>query len=158
VRFLERDGTEVKLEATGLLAVCIQHEVDHLDGKLFVDYLSEAKRQRIRKKLLKERFDEVGGDYEMSVRVAGEPFFFPPGALSNLVADAVKKTTGRTPEFSTTGGTSDARFIKDHCPVCEFGMSNQTAHKADENALIADVRTLADIYEAVLDGFFAGPG
>ncbi len=109
-------------------------------------------------KLLKERFDEVGGDYEMSVRVAGEPFFFPPGALSNLVADAVKKTTGRTPEFSTTGGTSDARFIKDHCPVCEFGMSNQTAHKADENALIADVRTLADIYEAVLDGFFAGPG
>lgn len=55
VRFLERDGTEVKLEVTGLLAVCIQHEVDHLDGKLFVDYLSEAKRQRIRKKLLKER-------------------------------------------------------------------------------------------------------
>jgi peptide deformylase len=55
VRFLDRKGAEIELEAHGLLAVCIQHEVDHLDGKLFVDYLSEAKRTRIRKKLEKER-------------------------------------------------------------------------------------------------------
>lgn len=55
VRFLDRNGDEAEIEATGLLAVCIQHEIDHLDGKLFVDYLSEAKRQRIRKKLEKER-------------------------------------------------------------------------------------------------------
>ncbi len=55
VRFLDRDGEEVEMDAEGLLAVCIQHEMDHLDGKLFVDYLSEAKRTRIRKKLLKER-------------------------------------------------------------------------------------------------------
>lgn len=55
VRFLNRDGSETELEVDGLLAVCIQHEIDHLDGKLFVDYLSEAKRQRIRKKLEKER-------------------------------------------------------------------------------------------------------
>ncbi len=55
VHFLDRDGAEVELDAHGLLAVCIQHEMDHLDGKLFVDYLSEAKRQRIRKKLEKER-------------------------------------------------------------------------------------------------------
>lgn len=55
VRFLDRDGSEVELDAHGLLAVCIQHEIDHLDGKLFVDYLSEAKRTRIRKKLEKER-------------------------------------------------------------------------------------------------------
>ena len=55
VRFLDREGTEQDLEAHGLLAVCIQHEIDHLDGKLFVDYLSEAKRSRIRKKLEKER-------------------------------------------------------------------------------------------------------
>jgi peptide deformylase len=55
VRFLDRDGEEVEMDADGLLAVCIQHEMDHLDGKLFVDYLSEAKRQRIRKKLVKER-------------------------------------------------------------------------------------------------------
>lgn len=55
VRFLDRDGKEQELEAEGLLAVCIQHEMDHLEGRLFVDYLSEAKRQRIRKKLEKER-------------------------------------------------------------------------------------------------------
>ena len=55
VRFLDRDGEDVEMDAEGLLAVCIQHEMDHLDGKLFVDYLSEAKRTRIRKKLLKER-------------------------------------------------------------------------------------------------------
>jgi peptide deformylase len=55
VRFLDRDGNEVEMEARGLLAVCIQHEIDHLDGKLFVDYLSEAKRQRVRKKLEKDR-------------------------------------------------------------------------------------------------------
>ena len=55
VRFLDRNGDETEMEATGLLAVCIQHEIDHLDGRLFVDYLSEAKRQRIRKKLEKER-------------------------------------------------------------------------------------------------------
>ncbi len=55
VRFIDRDGNQVEMEAEGLLAVCIQHEIDHLDGKLFVDYLSEAKRQRIRKRLLKDR-------------------------------------------------------------------------------------------------------
>jgi peptide deformylase len=55
VRFLDRQGDEQELDVTGLLAICIQHEMDHLEGKLFVDYLSEAKRQRIRKKLLKER-------------------------------------------------------------------------------------------------------
>ena len=55
VRFLNTDGDEIEMEATGLLAVCIQHEIDHLDGKLFVDYLSEAKRTRIRKKLVKEK-------------------------------------------------------------------------------------------------------
>lgn len=59
VRFLDRDGEQVELDAHGLLAICIQHEIDHLDGKLFVDYLSEAKRQRIRKRLEKERRREA---------------------------------------------------------------------------------------------------
>ena len=55
VKYLDRQGRETEMEASGLLAVCIQHEIDHLDGKLFVDYLSETKRQRIRKRLLKDR-------------------------------------------------------------------------------------------------------
>ena len=90
----------------------------------------------------------------MNVRVSGEPFLVPPGPLSGIMVAAVEKATGRKPELSTTGGTSDARFIKDHCPVAEFGMTNETAHKADENALITDIHLLADIYQAVLDGFF----
>ena len=105
-------------------------------------------------KILRRRFDGVGGDYELNVRVSGEPFLVPPGPLSGIMVAAVEKATGRKPELSTTGGTSDARFIKDHCPVAEFGMTNETAHKADENALITDIHLLADIYQAVLDGFF----
>ena len=97
-------------------------------------------------------------DLHTDARVSGEPFLFPPGPLSNLVAGVVEKVTGKRPEFSTAGGTSDARFIKDHCPVCEYGMTNQTAHKADENALVSDIQLLSDIYQSVLDGFFADPG
>ena len=108
--------------------------------------------------LLRQRLDDIGGDYDLDARVSGESFLFPPGPLSNLVAGVVEKATGKRPEFSTAGGTSDARFIKDHCPVCEYGMTNQTAHKADENALISDIRLLSDIYQSVLDGFFADPG
>lgn len=108
--------------------------------------------------LLRRRLDDIGGDYDLDARVSGEPFLFPPGPLSNLVAGVVEKVTGKRPEFSTAGGTSDARFIKDHCPVCEYGMTNQTAHKADENALVSDIQLLSDIYQSVLDGFFADPG
>ena len=59
------------------------------------------------------------------------------------------------PELSTTGGTSDARFIKDFCPVAEFGLINATAHKVDENACVYDIKALADVYDAVLEAYFA---
>jgi succinyl-diaminopimelate desuccinylase len=62
--------------------------------------------------------------------------------------------TGHRPELSTTGGTSDARFIKNHCPVVEFGIVGQTMHKVDEHVSVSDVERLTDIYEAVIDGFF----
>jgi succinyl-diaminopimelate desuccinylase len=104
--------------------------------------------------LLRKRLDSIGGKYEMTVRVSGEPFLTPPGELSDIVTNAVKKITGLTPELSTTGGTSDARFIKDHCPVCEFGLINQTAHKTDENTKIEDIHKLAEVYFSVLDSFF----
>ena len=65
--------------------------------------------------------------------------------------------TGRTPELSTTGGTSDARFIKDHCPVVEFGLVGRTMHKVDERVAIADLEELSRIYEAVLAGYFSSP-
>ncbi len=109
-------------------------------------------------KLLRQRLDKVGGDYDLVVRVSGEAFLTAPGRLSTIVTGAIETVTGLTAELSTTGGTSDARFIKDHCAVCEFGMTNETAHKADENSLVADVGKLADIYQAVLGDYFTDAG
>lgn len=104
---------------------------------------------------LHERCAAAGGPYELKVAVSGEAFFTPPGSFSALLSDAVRRATGREPELSTAGGTSDARFIKDFCPVAEFGLVGRTMHKIDERTAVADVRTLADIYAAVLDGYFA---
>ncbi|GIK97220.1 MAG: succinyl-diaminopimelate desuccinylase [Alphaproteobacteria bacterium] len=111
---------------------------------------------------LRERFDaamgtEGPGRYELEVKVSGESFLTPPGPLSDLVASAVERRLGRRPELSTTGGTSDARFIKDFCPVAEFGLAGQTMHKVDERVPVADLAALTDIYEDVLGGFFAQP-
>lgn len=105
-------------------------------------------------KLLRGRLDQAGGGYTMRVRVSGESFLTPPGPLSDIMSAAVKAVTGKTPELSTTGGTSDARFIKDYCPVVEFGLINQTAHKVDEFSAIDDIHALSDIYTRALDGFF----
>ncbi len=95
-----------------------------------------------------------GGRYELDIVVSGESFLTPPGQLSDLVSDACEKVLGQRPELSTTGGTSDARFIKDYCPVAEFGLISQTMHKVDERTAVEDIRKLSEIYEAVLRGYF----
>ncbi|MEK9672269.1 MAG: succinyl-diaminopimelate desuccinylase [Rhodospirillaceae bacterium] len=97
---------------------------------------------------------ETGADYDLKIKVSGESFLTPPGRLSDIVSKAVRSVTGLDPDLSTTGGTSDARFIKDHCAVVEFGMINETAHKVDENALVQDIRDLAAIYRDILTDFF----
>jgi succinyl-diaminopimelate desuccinylase len=106
------------------------------------------------KNWIKRKCDSVGGPYDLAFRVSGESFLTLPGRLSDLVAGAVQRVTGHRPELSTTGGTSDARFIKNHCPVVEFGIVGQTMHKVDEHVSVGDVERLTDIYEAVIDGFF----
>lgn len=106
---------------------------------------------------LRETLDGVGGDYDLDVRVSGESFLTPPGDLSTKVADAVHTVLGREPELSTTGGTSDARFIKDFCPTAEFGLVGQTMHKVDENVSLDDIENLTRIYEAVLARTFGEP-
>jgi succinyl-diaminopimelate desuccinylase len=103
---------------------------------------------------VRRRLDAVGGAYELRTECSGVSFVTPPGALSNLVTEAVKAVTGLTPELSTTGGTSDARFIKDYCPVIEFGLAGATMHKVDENVAIADILQLSDIYERMLAAYF----
>lgn len=92
---------------------------------------------------------------EVDVRISGEAFLTAPGQLSEIVAGAVQAETGLVPEASTSGGTSDARFIRRLCPVVEFGLPGATMHKADEQVATADIHTLARIYAGVLARVFA---
>lgn len=78
----------------------------------------------------------------------------PPGDLSALVSAAIAAETGLTPELSTTGGTSDARFLHKLCPVVEFGLTNATMHKLDEAVAVADLERLAAIYRRILSSVF----
>ncbi|MDP6426702.1 MAG: succinyl-diaminopimelate desuccinylase [Rhodospirillales bacterium] len=105
-----------------------------------------------------ERLDRVGGEYDLGIYVSGEAFLTPPGRFSEIIAGAVRRITGRTPELSTSGGTSDARFIKDYCAVAEFGLVGRTMHKADECAALSDLEALTDIYTAILEDYFAPDG
>jgi succinyl-diaminopimelate desuccinylase len=98
---------------------------------------------------------EFGTKVEMKVKISGESFITPPGALSDLVSNAVKAETGLTPELSTTGGTSDARFVKSHCPVVEFGLVGKTMHQVDECVEIAQIHQLKAIYSRILKDYFA---
>jgi len=103
---------------------------------------------------LTEKLDAVGGRYTLDISVSGESFLVAPGPLSDRLADAIRHVTGRTPELSTTGGTSDARFIQAYCPVVEFGLVGQTMHKVDERVDLADLAALTEIYYAFLSLFF----
>ena len=106
---------------------------------------------------LAERLDRVGGRYELDVSVSGESFLVPPGAIGERLAEAIRRVTGRTPDFSTTGGTSDARFIRSCCPVAEFGLVGQTAHQVDERVALADLAALTEIYDTFFGLFFDSP-
>jgi succinyl-diaminopimelate desuccinylase len=104
---------------------------------------------------VRERLDSVGGRYDLQVYVSGESFLTKPGSLSDLVSTAAASVTGRNARLSTTGGTSDARFICNYAPVVEFGLISRTMHKVDERAAVADIRSLTTIYGNILDRFFA---
>jgi succinyl-diaminopimelate desuccinylase len=96
-----------------------------------------------------------GGEIAFIRSVSGVSFLTQPGPYTELLSKAIARITGAPPEFSTTGGTSDARFIKDHCPVAELGLAGRTMHKTDECASIEDIETLTLIYESVLASYFA---
>jgi succinyl-diaminopimelate desuccinylase len=99
--------------------------------------------------------EAFGVEITRRIKVSGESFLTPPGELSDLVSRAVEAETGVTPELSTTGGTSDARFVKDHCPVVEFGLVGQTMHQVDERVEIAQIHQLKAIYSRILRDYFA---
>ena len=98
---------------------------------------------------------ETGVEFAMETKVSGESFLTPPGPLSDLVGAAVMAETGIQPELSTSGGTSDARFIRAHCPVIEFGLVGQSMHKADEHVVVEQIGQLKNIYLTILREYFA---
>ena len=108
---------------------------------------------------LQEHADEVSKDFnlrvDLDVIISGESFMTPPGELSDLVARAVQVETNRTPVLSTSGGTSDARFVQHHCPVVEFGLVGKTMHQVDERVEIAQIHQLKSIYTRILRDYFA---
>lgn len=107
--------------------------------------------------MVRDVLDKAAGGsdkYDLSIAVSGESFLTPPGELSEILMAACEDVLGRSPELSTTGGTSDSRFIKDYCPVVDFGLVGKTMHKVDEQVPTGDVVALSKIYEGVLQRFF----
>ena len=101
----------------------------------------------------------VAADMDIQIgartHVSGDAFLTPPGALSDLIGAAVQAELGVTPELSTSGGTSDARFVKNHCPVVEFGLTGKTMHAVDERVKVAEIHQLKAIYTRILQSYFA---
>lgn len=104
---------------------------------------------------LRDLLDLVGPDYDLKLHCGAESFLTQPGAFTDLVRDAVHAVTGRIPKLSTSGGTSDARFITHYCPVVECGLINETIHKFDECVKIDDLHNLQKIYAEILKRYFA---
>jgi len=92
---------------------------------------------------------------DLELQVSGESFLTPPGPLSELVVGAIEAVAGRRPAMTTGGGTSDARFVKDHCPVVEFGLVGDTMHMVDERVSVDQIGLLTRVYEEVLRRYFA---
>ncbi len=99
----------------------------------------------------------MGGAIEIGYSVSGVSFLTAPGTFTDVLKTATESVTGSAPEFSTGGGTSDARFIKDHCPVAELGLCGTTMHKVDEAVPVAEIEKLTEIYAAILASYFTKP-
>jgi succinyl-diaminopimelate desuccinylase len=106
---------------------------------------------------IEETRQEFGLPIDVAYQVSGVAFLTKPGPFTELLASATKQVTGTDPVLSTTGGTSDARYIKDFCPVAELGLSNATMHKANECATVEDIALLTDIYAEIIASYFANP-
>ena len=104
---------------------------------------------------LRRRLDSMGMKFTLEFEPCNAPAFLTtPDSFTKLVIDAVGRKTGRRPTLSTSGGTSDARFIRAYCPVVEFGLPGATMHMVDEHVAIAEIEALAEIYAAILEGYF----
>jgi succinyl-diaminopimelate desuccinylase len=104
---------------------------------------------------IEKLYEEMGGVWSVKFTEGAEAFITEPGAFVGLVQDAIIAETGLTPKLSTSGGTSDARFIKDYCPVLEFGPTNATIHQTDERISVEELKATMRIYRRILDSYFA---
>jgi len=121
---------------------------------------NDCHNQASLKQLIEARVAAAQGNMTARWRIDWEPsnadvFRTAPGPFLDLVVGAIKEVTGRTPKLSTTGGTSDARFIKSYCPVLELGLVGRTMHQTDECTKISDLEVLASVYRRILDRYFA---
>jgi succinyl-diaminopimelate desuccinylase len=117
------------------------------------DSLMELLKEQAAAVMAKHEGFECSWEWEVS----GEAFITNNIRLQNIIKEAIVKVRGVVPEFSTSGGTSDARFIKDLCPVVELGLTNETAHQLDERVAITHLKTLTKIYSQILHSFFETP-
>jgi len=106
----------------------------------------------------REAAEGFSGRVEVLCKISGEAFLTEPGAFTDVIVAAVGDAVGRVPELSTTGGTSDARFIRALCPVVEFGLVGSTMHQVDERVPVEEVRQLAGAYQALINRYFAAFG
>jgi succinyl-diaminopimelate desuccinylase len=102
---------------------------------------------------LRARLDASGGAYRLATEASAEAFLTPPGPFTDLLQELIERELGIAPDLSTSGGTSDARFLKSICPVAEFGLVGATIHQVDEQVPIADLEALTRIYQALLARF-----
>lgn len=105
---------------------------------------------------IRETLDATDEPYEITFRASAESFLTQPGDWSALLQSVITEETGRTPELSTRGGTSDARFIHTLCPVLEFGVLNRTIHQIDEHVAVSDVELITKIYGKIIARYFEG--
>lgn len=126
------------------------------EAKFNIRFNTHHSGQALKEEILRlaEQSHIEGCKIDLDLRVTGEAFYTEPGFLTDILTDAVKDVTGHIPALTTGGGTSDARFIKDYCPVAELGLKNDTAHKVDEWTEISEIEQLTDIYTGVLKRYF----
>jgi len=155
------DGTPYfppsNLEVT---SIDVDNPVDNLipaqgSAKFNIRFNDSHPAQHIKDRLHRICQEEAPESYTLDLRVSGEAFHTSPNRLTDILQQSCQKITGQTPELSTTGGTSDARFIKDYCPVVEFGTTGRTPHQIDENVSVKVLHQLTELYAETLRHYFA---
>ncbi len=136
--------TENMIPETARARLNIRFNIFH-SGESLSEWISEIIED------VQKRFT---GEITANYRISGESFLTPPGKLTDIMQNAIKDVTGRQAELSTSGGTSDARFIAHYAPVAEFGLVGATMHQIDEHVLVDDIKTLSEIYARILTLYF----